>query len=132
MKFSEIPGLSQKTLKGLSKANYLEMTEIQQTSIPQIISGKDILATAKTGSGKTLAFLIPILEILTRLHTTRADGPCALVISPTRELVFLFIFIIIGFTIIRSIKKNWTSTLFSFSRTYYWRKIVKGRKSKYL
>ncbi|KAM0682922.1 ATP-dependent RNA helicase dbp4 [Mitosporidium daphniae] len=62
------------------------MTDVQQAVIPQILLGRDILATAKTGSGKTLAFLIPMLEILSRLKITRSDGPSALVISPTREL----------------------------------------------
>lgn len=86
MKFSDVQ-LSTQILNGLNKANYIEMTDVQQAVIPQILLGRDILATAKTGSGKTLAFLIPMLEILSRLKITRSDGPSALVISPTRELV---------------------------------------------
>jgi ATP-dependent RNA helicase DDX10/DBP4 len=45
---------------GLSKANYVEMTEIQKCSLPLSLAGKDILGAAKTGSGKTLAFLLPV------------------------------------------------------------------------
>ena len=37
-------------------------------------------------SGKTLAFLIPLLEKLYRRQYTPADGPGAIVLSPTREL----------------------------------------------
>jgi ATP-dependent RNA helicase DDX10/DBP4 len=37
-------------------------------------------------SGKTLAFLIPALEVLYRNRFTPADGPGAIVMSPTREL----------------------------------------------
>lgn len=58
-KFSELP-LSKKTLVGLTKSKYLEMTEIQRASIPHALCGRDILGAAKTGSGKTLAFLIPV------------------------------------------------------------------------
>jgi ATP-dependent RNA helicase DDX10/DBP4 len=41
---------------------------------------------AKTGSGKTLAFVVPVLELLYREEVTPEDGPCAIVLSPTREL----------------------------------------------
>ena len=37
-------------------------------------------------SGKTLAFLVPLLEKLYRRRYTPADGPGAVVLSPTREL----------------------------------------------
>lgn len=63
------------------------MTEIQATSIPVSLKGKDVLAAARTGSGKTLAFLIPTLEILYRRKWGPQDGLGAVIISPTRELV---------------------------------------------
>ncbi|OMJ28658.1 ATP-dependent RNA helicase DBP4 [Smittium culicis] len=83
--FSELP-LSKKTLAGLSSGKYVEMTDIQNKSLPLSLAKKDVMGAAKTGSGKTLAFLIPILEILYREKWTRLDGLGALVISPTREL----------------------------------------------
>ena len=46
----------------------------------------DLVGAAKTGSGKTLAFLIPIIELLTKVQFTRKQGAGAIVISPTREL----------------------------------------------
>jgi len=55
------------------------MTKVQESTLPPILSGRDVVARAKTGSGKTVAFLLPMLE---RLDGTSDVG---LVISPTRE-----------------------------------------------
>ena len=65
------------TLKG-----YQHPTQIQEETIEQLISGRDLLGIANTGTGKTGAFLIPIIEQLLR-------GPqpfSSLVVVPTREL----------------------------------------------
>ncbi|KAJ1960181.1 ATP-dependent RNA helicase dbp4, partial [Dispira parvispora] len=78
--------ISAQTKKGLTNANFVETTEIQQKAIPLALKRHDILGAAKTGSGKTLAFLVPLLDILYRERWTRHDGLGALVISPTREL----------------------------------------------
>ncbi|CAG8487655.1 8423_t:CDS:10 [Paraglomus occultum] len=85
IKFSELP-ITEQTLRGLTKANYTDLTSIQQHAIPLALKGRDVLGAAKTGSGKTLAFLIPILEILYRRLWSQLDGLGALVIAPTREL----------------------------------------------
>ncbi|KAJ1651981.1 ATP-dependent RNA helicase dbp4 [Dispira simplex] len=78
--------ISGETKKGLTNANFVETTEIQQKAIPLALKRHDILGAAKTGSGKTLAFLVPLLDILYRERWTRQDGLGALIISPTREL----------------------------------------------
>ncbi|GAB5593973.1 ATP-dependent RNA helicase dbp4 [Umbelopsis nana] len=83
--FSELP-ISSKTLEGLKRANYVELTDIQRKAVPLGLAKRDVLGAAKTGSGKTLAFLIPILEVLYRAKWNHEDGLGALVISPTREL----------------------------------------------
>jgi ATP-dependent RNA helicase DDX18/HAS1 len=62
------------------------MSSIQLQSIPECLSGNDLVGAAKTGSGKTLAFLIPIIEILVKVQFTRKQGTGAIIISPTREL----------------------------------------------
>ncbi|RKO92981.1 P-loop containing nucleoside triphosphate hydrolase protein [Blyttiomyces helicus] len=62
------------------------MTEVQARSIPPAMTGRDILGAAKTGSGKTLAFLIPAIEMLTKLKFKPRNGTGVIVISPTREL----------------------------------------------
>ncbi|KAG0380022.1 ATP-dependent RNA helicase dbp4 [Mortierella sp. AD032] len=83
--FDELP-ISQKTLMGLKRANFIKMTDIQRKALPLGLCGKDILGAAKTGSGKTLAFLVPMIEMLYRQKWGPQDGLGALIISPTREL----------------------------------------------
>ena len=87
--------LSPDTLASLSKLNFSQPTAIQQSAIPEILSGHDVIGKASTGSGKTLAFGIPILERYLELRATqvqqnqnqRSDKvPLALILSPTREL----------------------------------------------
>lgn len=88
--FSDLP-LSKQTLSGLASAYYTKLTDIQSKSLPLALKGKDVLGAARTGSGKTLAFLIPVLEALLRKKWGPNDGLGALVISPTRELVSLYL-----------------------------------------
>ncbi|KAH9045118.1 DEAD-domain-containing protein [Lactarius hengduanensis] len=83
--FTDLP-ISTLTKKGLKKAFFVEMTDVQVKSLPFSLKGKDILGAARTGSGKTLCFLIPVLEILYRRKWGPQDGLGALIISPTREL----------------------------------------------
>lgn len=71
---------AQKT--NLESLGYREMTPIQAQSLPQILSGNDLIAQAKTGSGKTAAFGIGLLEQI----NPRFFGAQALVLCPTREL----------------------------------------------
>lgn len=85
--FSSLSGrVSDATLKAIKAMGFEEMTEIQAKAIPHLLERKDVAATAKTGSGKTLAFLIPALELLSKLKFVPRKGTGALVISPTREL----------------------------------------------
>ena len=79
--------ISSNTKKGLKKAYFVRMTDIQARSVPLSLKGKDVLGAARTGSGKTLAFLVPVLEMLYRKKWGPQDGLGALIISPTRELV---------------------------------------------
>lgn len=83
--FADMP-IGEKTKAALVTLGFSKMTQIQAKSIPDALAGKDILGAAKTGSGKTLAFLVPIVELLTKVNFTRKQGTGAIVISPTREL----------------------------------------------
>ncbi|KAI0356989.1 DEAD-domain-containing protein [Trametes cingulata] len=83
--FSDLP-ISELTKRGLKRAHFVKMTDIQAKSLPISLKGNDVLGAARTGSGKTLAFLIPVLEILYRRKWGPQDGLGALIISPTREL----------------------------------------------
>lgn len=82
-----------------NKKQFWTMTDIQNACIPHALLGRDILGAARTGSGKTLAFLIPLIEKLYRRQFTAADGPGAVVLSPTRELA------VQTFQVLRSIGK---------------------------
>lgn len=81
----------------LSKLGFASPTPIQKAAIPEIIASHDVVGKAATGSGKTIAFGIPIIEhILSHQapgypqnqdrYETSGKTPCALIISPTREL----------------------------------------------
>lgn len=83
--FTELP-LSEKTLQAVEEMGFTKMTEIQKRGIPPLLTGKDVLGSAKTGSGKTLAFLLPAIELLYQLKFKPRNGTGVIVVSPTREL----------------------------------------------
>eukprot|EP00177_Eucheuma_denticulatum_P008772 GFKZ01015931.1.p1 GENE.GFKZ01015931.1~~GFKZ01015931.1.p1 ORF type:complete len:634 (-),score=107.24 GFKZ01015931.1:954-2855(-) len=84
-RFDELE-LSERTLKALKDMGFERMTEVQARCIPHAMAGRDVLGAARTGSGKTLAFLLPIVELLSRVKWTNRNGTAAVIISPTREL----------------------------------------------
>lgn len=87
VKFADLVGqVSKETLMAISEMGFSHMTEIQAKSIPSLLLGRDLVASAKTGSGKTLAFLIPAIELMTKLHFKPRNGAGVIIISPTREL----------------------------------------------
>jgi ATP-dependent RNA helicase RhlE len=51
-------------LHALADEGYEEPTKVQRAAIPELLAGKDLLATAQTGTGKTAAFALPILQML--------------------------------------------------------------------
>ncbi len=79
--FCEFP-LRSEILKSLKHVSYMEMTSIQQSSLPSILKKSDVLAQAKTGSGKTCCFAIGILQSL-KPDSKQIEG---LVLCATREL----------------------------------------------
>ena len=82
--------LSEEMLGALAKLKFSKPTSIQASTIPEIMSGRDVIGKASTGSGKTLAFGIPIVETYLAARSTPKDpedkAPIALIIAPTREL----------------------------------------------
>ena len=44
----------------------LHPTPIQNSAIPVILEGRDLMAAAQTGTGKTAAFVLPMLERLSQ------------------------------------------------------------------
>ncbi|MEF1165797.1 DEAD/DEAH box helicase [Vibrio campbellii] len=79
MPFSTL-SLSSELIHVLPK-NFKKPTDIQALAIPELLSGKDVLALANTGSGKTLAYGLPLLEKLSVNPEQKA-----LILVPTREL----------------------------------------------
>lgn len=86
-------GLQDRVLSVLThKLGITHLTQIQADAYGPIAAGRDALIRADTGSGKTLAYLVPLMQ---RLVTdfprdsnpiTRAMGPLAVIVCPTREL----------------------------------------------
>ncbi|XP_058524964.1 probable ATP-dependent RNA helicase DDX59 isoform X2 [Ochotona princeps] len=66
----------------LKRAGYEVPTPIQMQMMPVGLLGRDILASADTGSGKTAAFLLPVIM----RALCESTSPCALILTPTREL----------------------------------------------
>ena len=77
-------GLRDELLAVLTDLGYEAPTPIQQESIPQMLTGSDLLGQAATGTGKTAAFALPLLNRLPQQD--RGKLPTALVLVPTREL----------------------------------------------
>ncbi len=82
MNFREL-NLHESLLEAISYMGFETPTPIQQQAIPQILAGRDMLASAQTGTGKTAAFILPILDILSEINDHSVK---TLVIVPTREL----------------------------------------------
>ena len=77
-------GLGPAALAAVRDMGYGTPTPVQAWSIPLILAGRDVMASAQTGTGKTAAFLLPALDRLG--HDRTWQGPSMLVVTPTREL----------------------------------------------
>ncbi len=91
MSFAQL-NLDPKISKAIHNCGYTQPTPIQARCIPDILNGKDMVASAQTGTGKTAAFVLPSLH---RLSLPQIKGPQArpskakpriLILTPTREL----------------------------------------------
>jgi len=75
-------GLPDDICKAVRELGYETPTSVQQSTIPIILSGRDLIGQAQTGTGKTGAFALPLIsKIDFKSHTTQV-----LVLAPTREL----------------------------------------------
>ncbi len=80
--FAEL-GVNEQLVKSVTELGYTHATEIQERSIPVLISGtKDFIGLAQTGTGKTAAFGLPLIQLI----KSADKHPQALVVCPTREL----------------------------------------------
>lgn len=84
-KFSDL-AISHASQRALAEVlGFTFLTEVQNATLPHILSGVDVMAKAKTGTGKTMGFLIPAVEHLCS-SPPRPGRISVLIISPTREL----------------------------------------------
>jgi len=78
--------LSPKLLKAVEDSGFQTPSDVQKLSIPHLLQGKDLMASAPTGTGKTAAFVLPALQRLLDTVPGQGKGPRVLVLTPTREL----------------------------------------------
>jgi ATP-dependent RNA helicase DeaD len=82
MLFSEL-SLKESSLRAIDALGFTSPTEIQEKSIPILMSGDiDFVGQAQTGTGKTAAFTLPLLEKID-FNSKKIQ---AIVLAPTREL----------------------------------------------
>ena len=79
--FSDL-GIQESIIKALDDLKIVVPTEIQQKTIPLLLSNTDVVGLAKTGTGKTAAFGLPLLQLI----DTTISSVQAVILAPTREL----------------------------------------------
>lgn len=81
-------GVEDDLIKVLARRGIKIPTPIQAATLPDSLSGRDVLGRGRTGSGKTYGFLLPLVS---RLRESGKQAlpyrPRALILAPTRELV---------------------------------------------
>lgn len=97
MNFSTL-GLIEPLVRAVEELGYRELTPIQAKSIPLVLSGRDVLASAQTGTGKTASFVLPMLHRLSQSPSAKARFIKALILTPTRELTMQVHENIIGYS----------------------------------
>lgn len=92
-------GLPDSLLNVLRKKGCEQPFPIQMQAIPALMAGnstiytsfslgRNVIGVAETGSGKTLAYLLPLIRhVMAQNPLKEGEGPIALIIGPTRELV---------------------------------------------
>jgi ATP-dependent RNA helicase DeaD len=81
MTFDQL-NLRPEVLQALSDLGMKNPTSIQESAIPALLKGKDLIGQAKTGTGKTLAFAAPALSLI----DPNCLEPQVIILAPTREL----------------------------------------------
>ncbi|MCT2274520.1 DEAD/DEAH box helicase [Dietzia cinnamea] len=80
-------GVPSPLLDVLTGAGITTPTPIQSATLPDALSGRDVLGRGRTGSGKTYAFCLPLVARLAASGGRRTrNAPRGLILAPTREL----------------------------------------------
>jgi len=75
-------GLQTHFVQAIAQLGFEQPTPIQQSAIPLLLDGRNVIGQAQTGTGKTAAFALPMLQAI----QPGAGAVQALVLAPTREL----------------------------------------------
>lgn len=80
--------LPEELLRALDESGYLQLSEVQDRTLPLVLAGRDVAVQAQTGSGKTAVFLITAFCRMLANPRPETKGACprTIVITPTREL----------------------------------------------
>ncbi|MBT2227365.1 DEAD/DEAH box helicase [Nonomuraea sp. NEAU-A123] len=81
----ELLGLPKPLITGLAKQGIASPFPIQSATIPDVLTGANVLGRGQTGSGKTLAFGLPLMARISGVRPT-PGRPRAMILVPTREL----------------------------------------------
>jgi len=83
-------GLLPDLVRGLALKGFTSPTPVQNSLIPRLLTGENMVMAASTGSGKTLAFCLPVVQNLLlqeeQGYKRQVKRPRCLVLVPTREL----------------------------------------------
>ncbi|MGO1927329.1 MAG: DEAD/DEAH box helicase, partial [Brachybacterium tyrofermentans] len=80
-------GVPSVLVDALAPQGITQPTPIQAATLPDSLTGRDILGRGRTGSGKSYAFLLPLVARLIAEPKRRAPRrPRSLILAPTREL----------------------------------------------
>jgi ATP-dependent RNA helicase RhlE len=77
-------GLNEQLIEGIDSLGFQTPTPVQDSAIPMVLAGKDIIVSAQTGTGKTGAFLIPVINKI--MNSPATGHHRVLILVPTREL----------------------------------------------
>lgn len=79
--FQEL-GIQAELVEALAREGIVQPTEIQKSTIPLILSNRDVAGQSETGSGKTLAYLLPVVQ---KIDRNKRENQ-VLILTPTHEL----------------------------------------------
>ncbi|MFS1511981.1 DEAD/DEAH box helicase [Chengkuizengella sp. SCS-71B] len=74
--------LERSVIQAIQDLGFEEATPIQAQTIPEALSGTDLIGQAQTGTGKTAAFSIPLIQKIEK----EEQKIVSLIMAPTREL----------------------------------------------
>ena len=81
--FAEL-GLNEQILEGVEALGFTVPTPVQSKAIPEVLAGRDIIASAQTGTGKTAAFALPILQVIADASRTAREKQAAEIAADLR------------------------------------------------